>query len=106
MTRDVLPESRNKRYQAQCALVANHANRTGLGYEVPGALEAAVVMLLHHVRSGERLYSDSPWTWTRCRNKDTDGDPVLVGGFSSGGLLVSGHFDVSHSRGVSALRKF
>ena len=58
MTRDVLEGSRNESYQDQCALVANHAKRTGLGYEVPGALEAAVVMLLHHVRSGERLYSD------------------------------------------------
>ena len=84
MTRDVLPGSRWESYQEQCALVADHAKRTGLGYEVPGALEAAVVMLLHHVRSGERLYSDSPLTWTRCRDKDTDGDPVVVGAFLRG----------------------
>ena len=108
MTRDVLPESRNKRYQAQCALVADHAKRTGLGYEVPGALEAAVVMLLHHVRSGERLYSDSPLTYTRCRESVFVGDndyPVVVGGFSSGGLDVD--FDsYDNICGVSALRKF
>ena len=105
MTKDVLPESRSKRYQDQCGLVANHANRTGLPYEAPGALEAAVVMLLHHVRSGERLYSDSPRTYTRCRDKDKDGDPVVVGGFSSGGLDV---FSISYdySNGVAGLRKF
>ena len=106
MTRDVLPESRNKRYQAQCALVANHAKRTGLGYEVSGALEAAVVMLLHHVRSGERLYSDNPLTYTRCRDKDKDGDPVVVGGFSSGGLRVNHHDDYDDHNGVAGLRKF
>ena len=103
MTKDVLPESRNKRYEGQRKLVADHANRTGLAYEVPGALEAAVLMLLHHVRSGERLYSDSPWTYTRCRDKDKDGDPVVVGGFSSGGLFVD-HSD--YFSGVAGLRKF
>ena len=111
MTKDVLPESRSKRYEDQCALVADHANRTGLAYEVPGALEAAVVMLLHHVRSGERLYSDSPWTHTRCRDKDKDGDPVVVGGFSSGGLRISriyySSFDYDdYGVGVAGLRKF
>ena len=107
MTKDVLPESRDKRYEDQCKLVADHANRTGLGYKVPGALEAAVVMLLHHVRSGERLYSTSPLTYTRCRDKDKDGDPVFVGGFSSGGLNVNYSNDYDHSDvGVAGLRKF
>ena len=103
MTRDVLPGSRWKSYQDQCALVADHAKRTGLSYEVPGALESAVVMLLHYVRSGERLYSDNPWTYTRCR-ENVGGHQLAVGGISSRGLLVSlyGRFD----NGVSALRKF
>ena len=103
MTKDVLPESHSKRYEDQRKLVEEHA---GLGYEVPGALEAAVVMLLHHVRSGERLYSDSPWTWTRCRDKDTDGYPVDVGDFSSGGLSVSYSYDYYFNIGVAGLRKF
>ena len=105
MTKDVLPESRNKRYEGQRKLVADHANRTGLAYEVPGALEAAVVMLLHHVRSGERLYSDNPLTYTRCRDKDKDGDQLVVGGFSSGGLSFF-NYGHDHNNGVSALRKF
>ena len=91
MTKGVLPESRAKSYEDQRKLVADHAKRTGLGYKVPGALEAAVVMLLHHVRSGERLYSLNPLTYTRCRASVVVGDndyPVVVGGFSSGGLSV------------------
>ena len=79
MTKDVLPGSCYKHYEDQCALVADHQ-----GYTVPGALEAAVVMLLHHVRSGERLYGDSLWTYTRCRES--------VQGFSAGcwGFLFGG----------------
>ena len=110
MTRDVLPGSRWKSYADQCALVSDHANRTGLAYEVPGALEAAVVMLLHHARSGERLYSDTPYTYTRCRESvvvDDNDYPVVVGGFSSGGLYVSvDSFYGYYSSGVAGLRKF
>ena len=106
MTRDVLEGSRNKNYKDQCALVADHAKRTGLAYEVPGALEAAVAMLLHHVRSGERLYSDNPWTYTRCRDTSTLGSHLVVGGFSSGGLdIPHDRFD-SYDYGVAGLRKF
>ena len=108
MTKDVLPESRNKGYEDQRKLVADHAKHTGLGYKMPGVLEAAVVMLLHHVRSGERLYGDNSWAYTRCREKVYDFHRV-VGGFSSGGLNVDdncnffyGYDDV----GVAGLRKF
>ena len=107
MTRDVLEGSRNKTYKDQCALVADHANRTGLPYEVPKALEAAVVVLLHHVRSGERLYSDNPLTYTRCQEK-VQKYQLVVGGFSSGGLSggAFGHDCGVSSSGVAGLRKF
>ena len=106
MTRDVLEGSRNKRYEEQCTLVSGHANRTGLAYEVPGALEAAVVMLLHHARSGERLYSDNPFTYTRCQEK-VQNFQLVVGGFSSGGLNVNfSSFDSHNFVGVAGLRKF
>ena len=106
MTRGVLPGSRAKRYENQCALVAGHANRTGLPYAVPGALEAAVAMLLHHVRSGERLYGDNPYMYTRCRER-VDNYQLVVGCFSSGGLYVDySSYDSIRTYGVSALRKF
>ena len=104
MTRDVLPESRTKSYEDQCSLVADYAKRMGISYEVPGALEAAVVMLLHHVRSGERLYSYEPNTYTCCREEVQDRQ-LAVGGFSSGGLDVFRYY-VHGNDGVSALRKF
>ena len=104
MTRDVLDGSRNKSYKDQCALVSRHQ-----GYTVPGVLEAAVVVLLHHVRSGERLYSDNPYTYTRCQEKVQEYQleyQLFVGGFSSVGLSVfSSNYDSSNF-GVAGLRKF
>ena len=109
MTRDVLEGSRRKTYKSQQALVAAHAKRTGLPYELPGALEVATTILSHYVRSGERLYSDSPWTYTRCQEFVADeGDdkcPVLVGGFSFGGIDVDYFFGDVSSYGVAGLRK-
>ena len=105
MTKDVLPGSRWKSYADQCALVSDHANRTGLPYEVPGALEAAVVTLLHHVRSGKRLYRDNPWTYTRCQ-ESVRNRQLIVGGFSSGGLSISSSSYGDRNVGVAGLRKF
>ena len=110
MTRDVLESSKNKKYVAQKALVAARAREMGLPYELPGVLEAATAILSHYVRSGERLYLDSPYTFTRCRESvlyKGNSYPVAVGGFSSGGFLVHGSsiIDRSGSRGVASLRK-
>ena len=109
MTRDVLEGSRRETYASQQALVAEHAERTQLPYELSGALEASTAILSHYVRSGERLYTDNPWTFTRCRELVDNiwKWPIVVGGFSSGGLFV--HEDGgsgSHNRGVAGLRKF
>jgi hypothetical protein len=91
MTRDVLPGSRDRTYAAQKELVAAYARCTGLPYKLPKALEAATAILTHHVRDGERLYGDSPWTYTRCRElirSPFGADPAVVGGFEPSGLTV------------------
>ena len=121
MTREVLEGSRSKTYADQKALVSGHAKRTQLPYELPGALEAATAMLSHYVRSGERLYTDSPCTYTRCREfqkgnffwTDSAGKKhpfdiwyAVVGGFSSGGLDVGYDCHDSHDSGVAGFRKF
>jgi NLR family CARD domain-containing protein 3 len=107
MTRDVLPGSRIKTYDAPKALVAAHASRLGLPYEMPDSLSAATAILLHHARTGERLYTDAPRTYTRCQEKVLGNKyPVVVGGFSSRGLYVSCDSIVSSYVGVSCLRKF
>jgi hypothetical protein len=112
MTCDVLPESCSKKYVDQRELVANHARRTGLNYEVPKALEAATAVLMHHVRSGRRLRSAHPRTFTRhqdlIRSPFGGEYPAVVGGFGSSGIVVSN--DVcdygSRCRSVTGCRKF
>jgi hypothetical protein len=109
MTRDVLPDSRGKTYDAQKEMVAAHASRLRLPYEMPHVLEAATAILLHHARTGERLYTDAPWTYTRCQEKVVNNMyPPVVGGFSSGGLDVISYVVVYRyfRGGVSGLRKF
>jgi predicted GTPase len=106
MTRDVIPDSRSKTYEDQKALVQKHAQSSQIPYELPKALEAATVILMHHVETGERLYPDSPLTYTRCQEKVNNNQwPAAIGGFSSGGLRVNYrcHDDLS---GVGACRKF
>ena len=108
MTRDVLPDSRGKTYEDQKALVVMHACNNGLPYELPLALEAATAILLHYVRTGERLYTGVPWTYTRCQEMVANNKySVVVGFFSAGGLGVYYFCQVSgDSVGVSCLRKF
>jgi hypothetical protein len=111
MTRDVLEGTRNKEYTDQKAIVATHAREMDLSYELPGTLEAATAILSHYVRSAERLYSDSPSTYTRCQESVKElfsmTCPVVVGGLSSEGLFVSSGFNgYSKFSGVASLRKF
>ena len=125
MTREVLSGSRNSTYTAQQALIVARAGETGLAYELPGALEAATVVLSHYVHSGERLYTDDPWTYTQCQElqegdfflADADDEGielplniwylVVVGGFSSGGLFVThlNNYYYYYGSGVASLRK-
>jgi NLR family CARD domain-containing protein 3 len=103
MTRDVLPDSRNKPYDAQNELATKHEH-----YAVPGVLEAATAIFLHHVRTGERLYETG--TYMRCQSSEAQ-NTFTVGYFSSDGLKFGkiGSSSSSISRediGVSCLRKF
>jgi hypothetical protein len=84
LSRDVIPGSRNKSYANQQKLVQQYP-----GYEVPHVLDTAVALFMEHVQSGTRLYSDAPWTFTRCQEKYSDQWQLIVGGFAVGGLRVS-----------------
>ena len=108
MTRDVVPESRNKNNAAQKKLIASYAQKSGQPYVLPKALDAAVSILMEHVSTGKRLYKDSPWTYTRCQESvNEDQWPVAIGGFAAGGLVViyDGRWDVDDV-GVGGFRKF
>ena len=86
MSRDVIPGTRSKSYKDQCAILASFAD-----FQVPTLLEAAVCVFMEYVATGNRLYSDSPWTYTRCveKVKGYEMYQTVVGGFSAGGLHVA-----------------
>jgi hypothetical protein len=105
MTRDVLPGSRSKGYAHQKALVAGYARRKSVPYVLPSVLEAATTILMHHVREGERLFGDHPWTHTRCSEMVDGRYPAVVGGFKSSGLSVNYHCYHFHD-GAACCRKF
>lgn len=100
MTKEVLPESRNKSYSDQQNLATAKQ-----GYEVPNLLPAAVCILMEYVSTGRTLYGREPWTYTRCQEK-VQGDQTIVGGFAPAGLNVHNVNYGGGNVGVAALRKF
>ena len=107
MTKDVLPGSRDKSYAEQQAMVAALARTSGSSYEVPRVLDATACIFMNYLASPSRtrLFSDSPWTYTRCQEQVQDYQ-VLVGGFAPAGLLVNfSVYDYDYF-GVAALWKF
>ncbi|MBA3603685.1 MAG: hypothetical protein H0W50_08605 [Parachlamydiaceae bacterium] len=106
MSKDVLNGSRGKKFEAQQKMVAEFFQNANVNCKVPTALEAVVSILTHHVRSGERLFSDNPITYTRCLDV-YKGYQVVVGGFALSGLRVHYYYSDGDDRlGVAALRKF
>jgi hypothetical protein len=101
LSRDVIPDSRNKPYANQQKLVQQYP-----GYEVPHILDTAVALFMEHTRSGVRLYSDAPWTYTRCQEKYNNQWQLVVGGFAVGGLRVDYIYDDLEDGGVGVARKF
>ena len=83
ITSDIIPGSRGKRYSKCCELIANHRKKTGVPYELPHLLEATVSILVHYVKTGERLYSDDPCTYTNSQDVDKNNYPFCAGGFSA-----------------------
>ena len=105
MTRDIITGSRGK-YIRECSdMIANHRKETGIPYELPNLLEATASILMHYVKTGERLYADDPWTYTYSQDVGKDNLPLGVGGFAAGGLSV-GRYDYSGSLGVAGCWKF
>lgn len=107
LTRDVLPSSRAKTYAKQKKMITRYACQ---GYALPTVLEAVTAILMHHVRTGERLFSDAPLTFMRCQDLIDDvrysSVPTAIGGFSDRGLGISyDGLGINSSSGVSCCRK-
>ena len=106
MTRDIIPTSRCASYSRCCWLIANHSKNTGLPYELPHLLEATTSILMHYVRTRERLYTNDPWTCTYSQNIDKGGYPLVVGCFVPNGISINYCEGSLVGRGVAGCRKF
>jgi len=106
MARDVIPDSRKKIYKEQVQLAQTY-NKNGIEYEVPKLLDATVGIFMEYVQTGTRLFSDDPWTYTRCQEQYVNtGYQMVVGGFSASGLRVCRNDCDDEIVGISLLQKF
>ncbi len=109
MSRDVLEVSRYQSYQTQFDQVDSLAQKTDVPYVAPKVLEAATCILMHHISTGQKLYTDSPWMYTRCQESYSQkkDSKLVVGGFGSGGLVVYDDFvwDDFVNYGLAVCRK-
>jgi hypothetical protein len=104
LTRDVIEGSHSKSYPDQQTLLSQKCHGV---YVVPTILDATVCIFMEYVRSGTRLYSDSPsYIFTRCQEKYNANWQLVVGGFASGDLgIYSDGVVVQKDCGVSGFRK-
>ena len=105
MTRNIIPFSQYSNSKCR-ELIANHSKKTGLPYELPHLLEATTSILIHYVKTGERLYN-SLRTYTWSQDVDKDNGQLVVGSFAPYGLSFDscrGYF-VS-CPGTAGCRKF
>jgi hypothetical protein len=87
-SRDVIPDSRNKTFANQKKLLDKYP-----GYEILRIMDIAVALFMEHVRYGSRLYSDEPWTFTRCQEQYNVDCPLVVGDFGLRGLNMSHNYN-------------
>ena len=101
ITNNVFKKSRNLSVSDQKALVRK------IDCEMPRVLEATVLLVVTFMSSGERLYSDNPWTYTRC-SEQLAGYQLVVGGFSPDGVHVDDDddFDIGNVGVGGVFRKF
>ena len=89
MTRDVIKESRGKSRGEHLVLLMEKNELAKIDYMLPPILDGVVSTLCHHVVGEERLFPDSPCTYSRCLESINNNQNVSVFGvFSSGGLRV------------------
>ena len=104
MSRDVVEGSRSKSYAAQRALVEQKAKTLGIGYAPTPILSGVVSTVCHHLVGGERLFSDSPYTYCRASETVSNGKRCALFGYfdaasrlhvSSGSLYPCGVYGMA-----------
>jgi hypothetical protein len=108
MTKDVIPESRNKYYTVQQKVISEIAVKLKIPYEIPNVLDASVCIFMEHAISKKRLFNADNilWTYMRCQEHVKDRYPISIGAFYSDGLDAHSSSIALPSIGMAVLRKF
>jgi hypothetical protein len=108
MSRGIIDGSRDQKYKTQFAQIATLAKDSGVAYVVPKVLEAATCILMHHVSTGQKIFTASSETYTRCQEfySEKHERKLVVGGFSSGGLDIRYDYYGHETHGVGVCRQF
>lgn len=104
MTKFIIPQSGNKSYEEQAALLEDLAKRIKVNYEIPKTIEAVACMVMKYVTSQKGLFGDSS-IYTRCQEIFYDSHVMLNGGSSQGlhiGLGLTHHKSI----GIAPVRKW
>lgn len=107
MTKSILPGSKDNSYCQQEKMIAALAEKSLIGYEVPGVLESTACILSQYFDPNIRLFNDDSSVYTRCK-EGFDGHQIIVGGLAPVYLRIlrnccnAGHEHV----GIAALRRF
>ena len=87
MTRDVIPNSRDKTYAEKKKYLATYA-QSGQPYELPTVIEAVTCILMEYVQTSKQFYNWLyPATYTVCQERDCQ-SYVITGGFSAKGIDI------------------
>jgi hypothetical protein len=105
MTKMVIPNSRNKGYTEQLALVESYQKGVLVECRAPKVLEALTCIFAQYVTSGIRLYNDAPWTFTRCQDRVGE-NQAIVGAFGVNRLIIESYGFDAEFIGIAALRRF
>ena len=109
MTYDVVPNTRRQRFEAQKSYIESIETNDPYRYRLPSVLEATACIIAAYLYLGKTIYSDDPWTYTRCMEKvNLDQYPVSVGGFSNRGVFIHDcRYVPTHDYiGVGAVKSF
>jgi hypothetical protein len=112
MPKTVMPESRNKIFENQEALMEALSRKTGLDFEIPTAQQSYTAIVTHIVATGEICYQapneENGNVSTSTRVKDIAANHrLVVGGFnSSGGRVFLTLSPAEESSGVVPILEF
>ena len=87
MTKGLLPNSRNKNYVEQEALVKAIAEQSRLPYEVPHLLDSAVCLFMHYLTKKVKLFDTNPISYTKCQ-ESVSSNSIAIGNFCRDGLNI------------------